>query len=161
MTRRLLVAPVSLPGDNIQTASGLMIRNNLNVAEDYLWAVNQALEKLSNEVFNQLSGTSKVGLMRDKPSGSTAGVIPCAATSPANKAFYKKCATSLRKTTATYNSISARSPSPKEGIWGKNQSFCRHSSIAASRSLTSKHKTPIESSDHLRANSTWPSLASP
>ena len=49
----LLVAAVTLPGSDIPSASGLLIRNNLNVAEDYLRATTQSMDKIAAELFER------------------------------------------------------------------------------------------------------------
>ncbi len=47
---RFYTAPVSPHGTNL-SATGLLIRNNLNVAEDYLAAVTKTLEQINERIF--------------------------------------------------------------------------------------------------------------
>lgn len=48
----LLAAPMSLSIGTLKTASGLLIRNNLNVAEDYLNAIATTREHLEKDLFS-------------------------------------------------------------------------------------------------------------
>ncbi len=48
----LLAAPMSLSVGTLKTASGLLIRNNLNVAEDYLNAIATTREHLEKDLFS-------------------------------------------------------------------------------------------------------------
>jgi hypothetical protein len=47
----LMTAPVSVEIDGIKTASGLLIRNNLNVAEDYFEAMSKTSRQMQEEIF--------------------------------------------------------------------------------------------------------------
>jgi hypothetical protein len=59
----LLAAPLSMSIGTLKTASGLLIRNNLNVAEDYLNAIGTTREHIEKDLFSGssfLSGTDSL-----------------------------------------------------------------------------------------------------
>ncbi len=58
----LMTAPVSLELDGIKTATGLLIRNNLNVAEDYFEAMSKTNRQMQEEIFrgNRMDGLALV-----------------------------------------------------------------------------------------------------
>jgi hypothetical protein len=50
--REALVAPMTLPTHGIKTASGLLIRNNLNVAEDHFLAISFTKDQIEQDVLS-------------------------------------------------------------------------------------------------------------
>ncbi len=51
----LLTAPIAI-AEGLKTASGLLIRNNLNVAEDYLYALDKTCDQLNAKLFGGAGG---------------------------------------------------------------------------------------------------------
>ncbi len=59
----VLSAPVSVGVDGVRTATGLLIRNNLNVAEDYLEAVTKTRRQIQDELLKDRPRTFVNSLM--------------------------------------------------------------------------------------------------
>lgn len=60
----LLTAPIAI-AEGIKTASGLLIRNNLNVAEDYLYALDKTCDQLHEEIFKGTGAINHVIAMSE------------------------------------------------------------------------------------------------
>jgi hypothetical protein len=58
----LLCAPIAVEQDGAKTATGLLIRNNLNVAEDYFEAMNKTSRQMQEEIFRG-AGADRIHLV--------------------------------------------------------------------------------------------------